>query len=160
VPPSLLEEARYAEDLKPTAWARRETVVALWRAIAAARPDPAVARATLVRCGTGLGNTAINSFLKILLRMLTPRLFALKFPDIWGRDMQGGGYAEIAASEDKRVAILLREVGGFDHIGPVAEGWIGFTLTSMGLKQLEMTSSPWSMEDPGPPEVRIEARWR
>jgi hypothetical protein len=160
VPPSVLDVARRAEDYKPTAWAPRMMAADMWRAIAAARPDPAVARATLVRCGKGLGNAAINSFLKILLRMLTPRLFALKFPDMWGRDMQESGYAEIAASEDKRIVILLREVGGFDHLGPVAEGWIGFTLASMGLKHLEMTSSPWSMEEPGPPEVRLEARWQ
>lgn len=131
-----------------------------WRAICDAHAgDAEAARAALVHCGNMIGEHATNSFLKILLRMLTPQMFGTKFPSFWGRDIRGAAPAEVQFNGGKEMTITLKDVEGFDHIGPIAEGWIGFTLRTMKVKNLVVSCSPWSLETPGPPEVRIHVQW-
>ena len=160
LPQAIVSRAeRNATALKPATWYPRQDVVDLWRAIAAAHPDEASARAALVACGTNIGTFAAGTFLKLLFKVLTPRMFANKFPDLWIRDSQGG-YIEMGAVEDNSLKFMFKDMAGFDHISPISQGWVGFALTSLGLKQLQASCSPWSLAEPGPREIQFEAHWQ
>lgn len=161
VPRDVLERARrYDLSVKPHEWRPREELTSLWDAIARAA-EPATEKAAyeaLVRCGSRIGGYAATTFLKLLLRVMTPRMFASKFPDFYKRDHQGGeGIVE--EIDARRVVLLARGVEGYDHFGPITVGWSAVSFTGMGLKNATMTCSPWSLSEPGPREVRFVATW-
>jgi hypothetical protein len=159
VPEAILEEVKRSEaTIKSGEWYPRQEIVLVWRALADACPDEASAAAELKKCGHTIAGTAVTTFFKLLLKMLSPRLFASKFPDFWARDHKGGT-AALESVSDKGMVLLLNDVERFDHIGPVASGFIEFALSAIGVKQVVATPSPWSLAAPGPRNVRIEARW-
>jgi hypothetical protein len=145
--------------LKPTAWYPRRDVVKLWSAIAATQPDDASAYDALTRCGTFAGTQATTTFLKLLFKVLTPRMFASKFPDFYARDHQGGGEGVVEEIGQNRVVLQARDVEGYDHFGPNTVGWAGVGLRAMGLKNLKLTCDPWSLAEPGPKTIRFVATW-
>src|ERR1700722_8696935 len=82
--------AAKTSTLKPGHWYPRAEVMTLWRAVAEAGDSEATAYDNLVRCGEFSANAAAGTFLKFLLKVLTPRMFARKLPDFWAHDHQGG----------------------------------------------------------------------
>lgn len=161
VPPSLIEEIRFQQDsIKPNEWVARENLVRIYRAIAETHPDDErAAYDDLVRCGTAMGGFATGTFLRLLLKVLTPRMFAKKFPDLWARDHKRGRI-EVVSVDDRSMVMLFKEVEGYDHFPPVAAGWGGSTLTGIGVKNLQMKVVPWSLAEPTAPEVRVIATWQ
>lgn len=150
-------EARAAK-LNPTGWYPREDQTRLFRGMVATAPDEKSAYDLLVRSGEFSGRKAMGTFLKLVLKVLTPRMFAGKFPDFFKRDHQGGeGVVEEVG--DHRVVLVARGIEGFDHFGPSTVGWAGVNLQGMGLKNVKMTCSPWSLAQPGPRETRFVATW-
>jgi hypothetical protein len=142
----------------PTGWYPRSEIIRLNRAIAATQLDEASAYAALVRTGEFAGRAAIGTFMKLLFKMLTPKMFASKFPDFFKRDHQGGE-AAVAEVSDRRVVLVARDIAGFDHFGPNTVGFAAVAFTAMGLKGLKVTCAPWSLAEPGPAETRFTATW-
>lgn len=159
IDPALLEEVN-GKLLKYTAtgWYPRSDLVKLYRAIAGSQPDEKAAYGALLRTGEYAGRVAIGTFMKLLFKILTPKMFASKFPDFYKRDHQGGEAAVEEVSE-KRVALVARDIEGFDHFGPNTVGFATVALGAMGLKGLSVTCSPWSLAQPGPIETHIVATW-
>jgi hypothetical protein len=118
------------------------------------------AREELVRAGQFIAGVAASTFLKLLMKVLTPTLFAKKIPSLWERDNQGGSIeTDLSQADAGQIVFWLRDVGGYDFIAPVAVGWIEFAMQAMGRKVLERTLSGWSLAQPGPAEARIDLRW-
>jgi hypothetical protein len=114
----------------------------------------------LAQAGSAIAEDASNTFLKLLLRMATPRLFGAKFPDFWARDLQGG-HPEVDTSRvrENRMVIFFKDVEHFDHIGPAGAGFIRFGLRHITGKYVRVTTHGWSLENPGPPEIRQDISW-
>jgi len=161
VKPELLERIRHDQTaFQGKDWRPRTELTSLWHAIAdAVEPrEPDAVYAALVRCGEHVGNYATNTFFKLLLKILTPRMFASRFSEFYKRDQVGGeGIVEEVASN--RVVLLARGIKGYDHFGPVTSGWASVPFRGMGLKNVKVTCSPWSLEEPGPDEVRFVITW-
>jgi hypothetical protein len=148
-------------DIKPAEWYPRRHSVELLRAIASHRGnDEQAVKDDLVRCGTFIATEASNTFLKILMKMLTPALFAKKIPDFWQRD-QRGGHIEVGTSDANkgRMQLRLRDVEGFDHIAIISIGWMIFGMTAMGKTDVQVTQQGWSLQTPGPREVTYDLKW-
>jgi len=148
-------------EIKPAEWYPRRYSVEMLRAIASHRGDDEQAvKDDLVRCGTFIATEASNTFLKILMKMLTPALFAKKIPDFWRRD-QKGGHIEVNTSEagSGRMQLHLRDVEGFDHIAIISIGWMIFGMKAMGKADVQVTQNGWSLESPGPREVTYDLKW-
>lgn len=155
------EDVRKALDnLTPAGWYPRHYSVCLLRAIASQHEDEQSAYDDLVRCGTFIAEEATNTFLRILMKMLTPALFAKKIPDFWKRD-QKGGYIEVdtANANSGRMKLKLCDVEGFDHIGVISIGWMTFGMKSMGKDDVVVKQEGWSLNNPGPKEVSYELSW-
>lgn len=118
-------------------------------------------REELVKAGQFIAGVAASTFLKLLMKVLTPTLFAKKIPSLWERDNQGGFFeSDITRADDGIIVFKLREVGGYDWIAPVALGWVTFALRSMGKTVLEARLDGWSAAAPGPDGVDIFIQWQ
>src|SRR5262245_32651286 len=73
-------------NLKPAEWYPKEYEIALLRAIASVQGNDEGSFADLIGCGEFVASEATNSFLKILMKMLTPTMFAKKVPEFYLRD--------------------------------------------------------------------------
>jgi hypothetical protein len=148
-------------SVKPAEWYPRQYSVAILRAIASHRgTDESAVQDDLIRCGTFIATEASNTFLKILMKMLTPALFAKKIPDFWQRD-QKGGHFEVDTSNTKEGQLRLKlcDVEGFDHIGVIGIGWMSFGLKAMGKDDVVVTQHGWSLGSPGPKDISYEVTW-
>ena len=148
-------------DVQPAQWYPRQYSVEILRAIASHRGDDEQAvKEDLVRCGTFIATEASNTFLKILMKMLTPTLFAKKIPDFWRRDQKGGRF-EVDTSNAKEGNLMLElcDVKGFDHIGLIGIGWISFGLKAMGKDDVVVSQTGWELGNPGPEKISYDVRW-
>jgi hypothetical protein len=158
VPPELLVTiAEHEKSIKAQQWYTRHDVIVLWRAIAAGS-DEATAYSDLVRCGESIANYATSTFLKLLLKVLTPGMFARKFPDLWSHDHKGGR-VEPDRIDDTGMRITIRDIEGFEHVSAVSAGFTTFALKSIGLKNVVTRSPNWSLTTPGPRDAVIEVSW-
>ena len=149
------------KTLKAAEFYPRAYSVSLLRAIAQRHGDNEKAvYDDLVRCGTFIATEATNTFLKLLMKILTPALFAKKIPEFWKRD-QTGGFFEVDTSGTKNGTLKLElcDVEGFDHIGVISIGWISYGLTAMGKDDVVVTQTGWALANPGPKRIEYQVRW-
>ena len=147
-------------EFQPAEWYPREYSAALFRAIAAAKHDEQGSYHDLVQCGEYIASEATNTFLKLLMRIMSPTLFAKKVPEFWQRDQRGGFFeVDTSRADDKRIGMRLAEVSGYDHIGIVSIGWIQFGMTALGKKDVKVQQEGWSLAKPGPTEIKYEITW-
>ena len=147
---------------KKVQWASPIHSSELWAGIAKEHSNPAEARSQLVKAGRNIGAYATNTYLKLLMKMLTVKMFAKKFPDIWGRDANFGKVTLGDLDEISRgiLTINFKELGSYPYFGPTTEGWFSFSLETMGLKDLTVTALDWKMEDPNPGELTYRVTFR
>lgn len=153
------ETLRFIESLKPSEWYEIERYNEMLDAIAAGgNGDGAIAQHDLINCGSFAANEATNTFLRLLMKVLTPNLFAKKLPSLFERDFSRGK-ARVQAGDD-RLICKLSDVEGLRHIAPSAAGWATFTLETMGKTLLERKVRGWSVATPAPNECEFELVWK
>jgi hypothetical protein len=145
---------------KPVEWYPREHSSALFRAIASVRNDEQGSFDALVGCGEYIATEATNTFLKLMMRIMSPTLFAKKIPEFWKRDQRGGFFeADVTSAESALIRMRLADVEGYDHIGVVSIGWIKFGMTALGKHNVRIAQTGWSAGVPGPKEIKYEVSW-
>jgi len=148
-----------ATALKPAEWCPVSEFAELLRALATKSDGKSEhARDRLVACGEFIAREATNTFLKIVIRMLTPSLFAKKLPDLWKRDCSGGTFEVDAA--DNKLVIRLAGMDGFDHVPCTAAGFVKFALTTMGKTVEQVQIHNWSLTQPCADGARVELTWK
>jgi len=147
--------------LESAVWYPRDHVVTLLRGIVAVKNDEVESYNDLLEVGRFVAVEATNTFLKLLLRMLTPALFFKKQPSFWARDTRGCGRYEVDLSRIDANEVRMKLIGaqGYDHVCITGLGFLESALTSMGKKGLRIKQSGWSLATPSPPEVNFEIAW-
>lgn len=113
----------------------------------------------LERVGRTLSSRAMNTFLKLLMKLMTPGLFARKLPDFWSRDNRCGTLdAVFPEGEKQRILVTMRGVSEFHYIQGAVPGFVSAALEAMGCKNVKMTSD-WTAAQPGADVVKYDARW-
>jgi len=159
--PGFSQELKEAlRDMKRTTWHPRGLWLEVLNAVVAVQSDTEKSYADLVGCGNAICEDAVNTFMKLILKIMTPRLFARKFPDFWTRDMRGG-YMVVDGSEIDRnkVSITLKEADGWDHVGPVGCGFMGFAMQRITGGPVRVVTDDWSLSRPARPEVTWVISW-
>lgn len=147
-------------SFEPGEWYPRDYSAALFRSIAAARNTESGSYQDLVQCGEFIASEATNTFLKLLMKIMSPTLFAKKVPEFWKRDQRGGYFeADVSRADDSLIKMRLADVEGYDHIGIVSIGWIQFGMTALGKKNVKVEQKGWSLSTPGPKEIDYEITW-
>lgn len=112
----------------------------------------------------GLGmftaDKATSTFLRLIMKILTPRLFARKAPDFWARDNRIGRMeSDISQIDQKRMVVHLRDISPLSHVAPSAAGFAKFALKAIGLKNLRVVTNGWSLKQPAPDAVHFDISW-
>lgn len=119
--------------------------------------DDAGAEREIEACGSYIARQATNTFLRLLMRVLTPTLFAQKIPSLWSRDNTHGGFeVDLSGADKGRLIFTLKDIKDYPYIAPCAKGWIGFAMKTMGRSRQSMKLSEWSLESPAPNRVPID----
>ena len=147
--------------LRPNEWYPRARLIELFGAIASEYGESSEAHAALVRLGAGMAREMTNVFMRLVIRILTPALFAKKLPQLFALDNRGGGRVEVDASRlgDQYLALTFKEMRGADYFAPICEGWIRFFMESMGKRDISVNADPWLLDSPGADEFRLDVRW-
>jgi hypothetical protein len=115
------------------------------------------AQRLLINCGKYMAREATNTFLRLLMRMLTPALFAKKLPDLWSRDCNRGKL--VVEMSDEKLLCKVFETAGFDHAVCTACGFVSFALETMGKKVEQTTLRDWSLKSPSKNGASFELVW-
>ena len=150
------------QSLKPADWYPREYEVALLRAIASVKNNDAGSYEDLIACGEFVASEATNTFLKILMKMLTPTMFVKKVPEFYDRDNKNNGRFEVDVSRagEGRIDMVLIGADGFDHMPITSMGWVTFGLKAMGKRTVQCKQTGWGLATPSPHEVKYEVTWK
>jgi hypothetical protein len=142
-------------------WYPRDYNVALLRGVAAVRNDNKGSYDDLVALGRFVAVEATNTFLKLLLKMLTPAMLFKKVPSIWERDTRDCGRYEADFSKVAENKVTLRLLGaeGYDHVCITSIGYFESVLGRMGKQDARIEQKGWSLATPSPSEVRIDIAW-
>lgn len=160
-------EARIPADIRAAlpqvtdvGWYPREYAVAIYSAIADhhRHGDGKVSQA-IFDMGHGIATRALETFLKLVIKVMTPEVFVRKIPDVWLRDHKGG-FMKTDTSDvaNNHVVFNLQEVGGYNYIGGSLPGFQTATLTALGCKGLRYECD-WTPENPGPESVTCHFHW-
>lgn len=139
--------------MTPTAWYPWDFSSAMWSAVASTGTDEKSMYTELVKCGESIAMEATNTFLRFLMKILTPALFAKKIADFWRRDNKGGEFsADVSAADQGRICMSLSGVKGYNHVGVASVGWITFGMKAVG-KEPSVVQTGWTRENPGPDQI-------
>jgi hypothetical protein len=147
-------------DGKPATWYPVALIAELHRAIVTsiAGGDETRAREALIACGKFVAHEATNTYLRLLMRMLSPSLFAKKMPDFFQRDNLGGKIA--TEVNGKTLVCRFSEIAGYDHIPVMAAGFAVFAFDAMGKTLDSLVSHNWSLANPCAEGASFELTWK
>jgi hypothetical protein len=148
------------DNPKKAQWASPEWSGELWSGIVKLH-SPEEAMQQLVKAGRHQGAYATNTYLKLLMKMLTMKMFAKKFNDIWSRDANFGRavVGDLDEIANGRLDVGFKDLGKFPYFGPITQGWFSFAFETMGLKNVKVELRNWSMQNPDPGEVSYHVNW-
>jgi hypothetical protein len=137
-----------------------EYATEIWRGIVDAHQDPARATDQLRACGRYSGAYATNTYLKLLFKFLSVKMFAEKIPQIWSRDASFGKIsADLTSLKSGQMTLHFNEVNNYPYFGPNCEGWFAFTFETMGLKDVRVDLQNWSLQNPDPGALEYRVSW-
>jgi hypothetical protein len=148
-------------EIQPVQWYARSHHVDMMRAIVSAHRDESAAYESLLAYGQLVAHDVSNGALRPLMQILTPKLLAKKLPLLWIGDHQDDGKldADIAQVDDARLSLRLAALGGYEHVGVVACGWVKGLLTALGRRDVAVKQTGWSLGQSAPSEITCEVRW-
>jgi hypothetical protein len=147
-------------EAKPAEWCPVSLLNEVNRQVAdkLAQNDDDRAREALYLCGKFIAGEATNTFLKILLKMLTPALFVKKLPDIFKRDFSGARMTT-QISEGK-MSGSIHEAPNFNHLAVTSAGFVSVALENMGKTVDSYKVSNWSLKEPDRDGAAFELTWK
>jgi hypothetical protein len=152
-------EAR--KDRKPVEWYPASDLAAVFEGIsglADGNSDKALER--FIELGRFVGTEATNTFLRLFMRIMTPKLFANRLPTLFERDHSGSARLIVDRAEDGILVCTFKGVKGFNHVTAVGVGWVAFGLEAMNKTVLDWKCTNWSLQNPAPEEATVEVKWR
>lgn len=147
--------------LGPAEWCPRSHHVELMKAMTGLHTSEMRAYDDLLGYGQYVGNEISQGALRPFFTISPLKLFARKLPTLWSRDHQGDGKLEsdFGQVDEGRIPLKLSGMGGYDHVGIAALGWIKGLMTGYDLKGVRVKQSGWSLANGAPDELTCEVVW-
>ncbi len=140
--------------------------ISVWKealdTIVAQNSDPATARTAVRLVGRFICEGTVNSFLRVLMRIMTPTLFAKKSGVMIGKDFRGfpGGEPDYTYDLSKEpqgvMTMTIRNAKQHPYLGATGQGFIEFAFHYIGKKNV-LIDEPDCPPNEYAPEV---AHWR
>lgn len=146
---------------KPADWLPREHLVELLTLVVSVHGPTPQSEKKLYACGRAIFDDATNMFIRLVLKMATPAIFAKKFPDFWQRDFRGSGHGQVDTSEIDRnhISVSFHGIEGFNYVAPLGIGFVGLAMERVTGKKVTMELRDWSFDNPGPSQTHYEVSW-
>lgn len=140
-------------------WQPVSHVSELFHAVAKlGKGDEEKARDHLEKCGEYQAVAATTTFLKLVMKILTPSMFAKKLPSLWARDATGGTY-EVEVFDD-HILCRLKNMEAFEHFAPTSVGYVRHTLKQMGKVVTKSTLHGWGLDKPSSSDTWFDMHWK
>jgi hypothetical protein len=151
----------FMEAAKKSQWAPPQFSSELWTGVAREHQKSNDVEEQLVKIGRYQGAFATNTYLKLLMKMLTMKMFAKKFPDIWARDANFGKVivGDLADIDKGKLVIDFKDLVTFPYFGPITQGWFSYSFEVMGLKEVKVQLLDWSLQKPDVSDLRYQVSW-
>jgi len=153
---SLSQELRSAlPGVKAGSWYPVEYFAELLRGLYQLHKNPEEGGRAIRECGRFIGGDAAGTFLRLLIKILTPAIFASKFPDFWNKYHNfGNSHADLTHIAENRFVLFAE---GYDHVHHIGAGWIDYVFDAFG-KKVSVTTNA-KVGDVSVPTVRWEVNW-
>lgn len=147
-------------DVKPADWYPVALMTEINRSIATTlgKGEDEGAREALYKCGKFVATEATNTFLKLLMKMLTPNIFIKKLPDVFKRDFTRGRL--VAGLNGQTLTCSYYDLEGYDHIVVTASGFAAMALEAMGKTIESVKVNNWSLRTPYVEGASFDMTWR
>jgi uncharacterized protein (TIGR02265 family) len=127
-------------------WRPMALVADINDAIYVSRNEPAEGYADMVAAGKVIADYAAGTYVRLLIKLMTPKILASKWPDIW-RKSHNFGEMKCQLETDHLLRMTLEDVRDYTHVAPSIVGFLTFSLNAMGLPdaqvvQLDRDASP------------------
>lgn len=119
--------------------------------------DEEKVKSALFECGQFAATSASNSFLKILLKIMTPTLFVRKAPTMFRRDFTRGRLD--LELNDNSVSGRLYEMAELPHVAAYGPGFLAFPLKAMGKEITDVSLTDWGLDKPYVEGVGFTIKW-
>jgi hypothetical protein len=148
-------------SIKTVSWYPMEDVAALFRGFVMLHEgDDEKAYAALRGVGRSICEGALNTYMRLLLRFMTVRLFADRIPSFWARDHRGGTLTIESFDSAKRVVVARHgDIDGYSYVAGVAPGFLKAGFSALGLKNVRTSTHRFSLKEPAPKEVTYTISW-
>jgi len=148
------------EDLDTDVWYPASVVADLHRGLFAAQPDPEKGYAAIRDSGAAVAEYGVNTFMRLLIKLMTPEMLAKKWPAIWSKSHNFGKMqTALDQSTDRKLNLSLSEVDQYSYIGPCAVGFLSYSLKAMGRKDASVVERDLDYSRECAPAYNFEITW-
>jgi len=136
----LSDDTRSAlEDPRPDAWYPAQVASEVNRAIFAINDSPERAYEEVKSDGEAIAEYGVNTFMRLLIKLMTPEMLAKKWPTIWARGHNFGRLeTDLSHVPERKLSMTISDVSIYSHLGPTAVGFLSFTLHAMGRREAKV----------------------
>lgn len=134
-------------NIRPGDWYPLHFASQQVRAIFELYPNRDDAEREIQRCGAYIGEQATNSFLRLLMKMLTLKMMVSKWPEFWLK-YHNFGRMRVEIPGPGHLVFIIEP--GYDYMYLMGQGWIEVACKGLGLKNLVMKNNMV------PPSTNIE----
>lgn len=131
--------------------------------VVALQPDVRKARQEVSNIGVCICEGTVNSFLRLLMRIMNPTLFAKKCGNMIGRDFRGfpaGAEPEYTFDErENEITMTVKGAGNHIYLGGTGRGFVAFAFEYMGKKNVVIDEPGCADDDWAPDVVSWRVRW-
>jgi|GEM_PF-3435406 len=139
--------------MEKNAWYPRRYALDFCRAIASVTGDDK----NVELAGTHIANEATNTFMKLLIKVLTPKMFARQFPEFWKKYNSHGVIIPDVSRIDEREA-AFRIDGTFDYLHLLAVGFLVFVFDALGKRGVLVTHNV-PQGQTNVPDLQLKVVW-
>jgi hypothetical protein len=148
-------------SITTVSWYPMEDVAALFGGFVTLHEgDDEKAYAALMGVGRTICEGALNTYMRLLLRFMTVRLFIDRIPSFWARDHRGGTLTVESFDPAKRVVVMRHgDIDGYTYVAGVAPGFLKAGFGALGLKNVRTSTREFSLNEPAPKEAIYTISW-
>lgn len=146
------------KSIEPSEWYPVDDENALERAMASVAPSEEEAEKKARELGRHLFTMALGTFMRLVLRVLTPAMFLKKTRDIWPRMFNFGSFeADPSMMKDNKAVMIMRGVEGCDYFPSVSAGFIEEAVAAIGFANVKVNYAPMEGQPEG--TFRFDVEW-
>lgn len=120
--------------------------------------DEAKARDHLEKCGEYQGMASSSTFLKLVMKVLTPSIFAKRVPTLWSRDSTVGTM-DVELFDD-HIVIKFKNTEPLEHLAPTVIGYHRYVMKHMGINVIRSELHGWSLSQPSSADLWFASYWQ